>query len=465
MTRPLVDACKEKQFKWTYECAEKFEEIKKILTSDPVLISFDESKKLFFVTDTSIIGVLGALLHINDNGFFQVISYASKLLSPSERVWGSTDIELKAVVFSLHYFHEYCYQHPVIVISDNIALKFYSKVRNANPRLNKLALELAQYDIKVQFIKGKMNTLADFLSRNIAGMDEPGVPKIEDDDDETAIQEIVEGRFSKLREEQEKDAFCGDLIKALKDDISISEKTRRASRQYTLKDRVLMKKNFKNNVVGFLTVLPYSLIPVLLEEYHDKNGHFGKNKLALKVKEKFYFENLDKICAMYVQQCDKCQRNKGTSGKKIGDMTPLLIPSQPLEILVLDTSGSYCRSMTNKYHIVSLVDQFSRYMFSMPVYAADAKCIADVIFNFICRFTFPREIRTDLGPGMRSNIMKELSEKLDMKLRFSVAHNHQSNGLVERSFRTLVQMVNCYTEGSNPRNWCKLIAPLGMFCL
>lgn len=459
LTRPLVDACKEKYFKWTFECAQKFEEIKKILISEPVLVSFDESKELFMVTDACIRGIGGALLQKNENGHFQVISYTSRLLSPSERGWGSTDIELKAVTECLKAFHEYCYQHPVTVISDNIALKFYSKVRNASLRLNKLALEIAQYDIKVQFIKGRMNTLADFLSRNIKGMDEPGTPK---DEEEEEICEILSETdiFEKLRTEQRKDIFCAELIRALDNDQSVPTKIQRASRQYQLRDGILMKKSFRNKMENWLTVVPYSLIPSVLHEYHDNSGHFGRVKLVMRLQEKYYFEGMDKLCSMYIQQCEECQRNKSSSGKKIGAMKPLPVPEKPLEILILDSSGKYCRSATNKYHIVSIVDQFSKYMFSMPVFAADAKNIADVIFRFICNFTIPKEIRTDLGPGMRSNIVKELSQKLKFEIKFSVAHNHQSNGGVERSFRTLIQMINCYTKGSNPRNWCELIAPL-----
>ena len=252
-------------------------------------------------------------------------------MSPCERVWGSTDIELKAITDSLKAFHEYCYQHPVTVISDNIALKFYSKVRNASLRLNKLALEIAQYDIKVQFIKGKINTLADFLSRNIKGMDEPGIPK---DEEEEEIGEIrsEDDMFEKLRIEQRKDTFCGELLRALENDPSVSTKIQRASRQYQLWDGILMKKSFRSKIPSLLTVVPHSLIPSVLQEYHDNSGHFGRVKLVLRLQEKYYFENMDKICSIYIHQCEECQRNKASSGKKIGAMKPLPIPEKPLEI-------------------------------------------------------------------------------------------------------------------------------------
>lgn len=160
-----------------------------------------------------------------------------------------------------------------------------------------------------------------------------------------------------------------------------------------------------------------------------------------------------------MQQCLACQKNKNVAGKKVGGMKPLPMPEKPLDVLVLDASGPYCRSITNKYYIVNIVDQFNRYIFGMAVQAVDAKNIADVIYHFICRFTFPREIRTDLGPAMRSNLVKELTDKLNIQLRFSIAYQHQTNGMVERSFRTIVQMINCYTEKNNPRNWCQLIEP------
>lgn len=44
-------------------------------------------------------------------------------------------------------------------------------------------------------------------------------------------------------------------------------------------------------------------------------------------------------------------------------------------------------------------------------------------------------------------------------MKFSVSYIHITNGLVERSFRTLVGIINCYPEKSNSKDWCRLVGP------
>lgn len=410
LTRPFIDAIKEKPFRSTWQCQENFGKVKDILCKDPVLVPFDGTKRLFVCTDASTVGTAGALLQKDERGFFRVIGYTSKLLSPNEKMWFSKDIELLSVARCLDEFREFCFNHDVTVISDNIALKFFSKVKNATLRLQRLALRIEEYNIKVEFIKEKMNTLADYLSRNIANMDEKGVLRKEEEEErqeELMIRSIVSedvNAFQDLKLRQSKDDFCRDMMAALKQDEENDfpqeekDKLRRLSRQFEMVHGILCKKTFINNKAGTVVVLPVCLIPKVLHSYHSAvvgGGHCGKTRLAARIREKYYVQDVQRICADFVKTCKQCQKNKGTSEKKVTAMKSIEIPPGPLECLNLDTSGKYCKSITNKYYIVSLVDYFSRYIVSVPVNSIDAKSIADVIFEFICKFSCPRVIRCD----------------------------------------------------------------------
>jgi hypothetical protein len=93
MTRLLE---KDKDFDWTEECQVSFEELKKRLTSAPVLILPDITKKFDIYCDISRRG-LGCVL-MQDG---QVVSYASRQLRKHEENYSTHNLELAAVVHPL----------------------------------------------------------------------------------------------------------------------------------------------------------------------------------------------------------------------------------------------------------------------------------------------------------------------------------------------------------------------------
>jgi hypothetical protein len=70
-------------FQWTEECQKAFEELRKYLTTSPVLAYPDFSKSFILDTDASGDGVGGVLSQIQE-GRERVIAYASRKLSKSE---------------------------------------------------------------------------------------------------------------------------------------------------------------------------------------------------------------------------------------------------------------------------------------------------------------------------------------------------------------------------------------------
>jgi hypothetical protein len=87
---------KNKAFEWTMECQPSFEELKKRLTSSPVLILLDLSKKFDIYCDASRQG-LGCVLMQEG----QVVCYASRQLRKHEENYPTHDLELATVVHAL----------------------------------------------------------------------------------------------------------------------------------------------------------------------------------------------------------------------------------------------------------------------------------------------------------------------------------------------------------------------------
>ena len=163
VTVPLRALCKKDTlFTWESSQEAAFEAIKKEITSAPVLAYFDQSKTSIIQSDASKKG-LGAVL-LQDN---KPVIYASRALTETEQRYSNIERELLSVVFALERFHHYIYGYKAKVQTDHkplVSVWKKSIVCNS-PRLQRLLLRLSQYDVNIEYLKGKDNVIADALSR------------------------------------------------------------------------------------------------------------------------------------------------------------------------------------------------------------------------------------------------------------------------------------------------------------
>ena len=108
-------------------------------------------------------GGVGAAL-IQDEG---PVAYSSKAMNETQQRWAQIEKELFAVLFACRRFHQHVYGKPVTVESDHRPLEFIFRkpLSQAPPRLQRMLLQLQEYDINLVYKKGKEMYLADALSR------------------------------------------------------------------------------------------------------------------------------------------------------------------------------------------------------------------------------------------------------------------------------------------------------------
>jgi hypothetical protein len=89
---------------WDANCERSFQEMKKRLTSTPVLILPNLNESFVVYCNASKMGLRCVLMQKG-----QVVAYASRQLKVHERNYPTHDLELRVVVFALkvwrHYFH------------------------------------------------------------------------------------------------------------------------------------------------------------------------------------------------------------------------------------------------------------------------------------------------------------------------------------------------------------------------
>lgn len=161
MTKYLKKDAKINKLDPTYINA--FEKLKTLLTTHPILKYPDFNKSFVLNTDASQFAIGAVLLQEN-----HPIAYASRTLNDHEIKYSTTEKELLAVVWAIKYFRPYIYGKKFELNTDHQALKWlHTKYlgKDLNSRLQRWILSLGEYNIKINYLQGKDNKIADFLSR------------------------------------------------------------------------------------------------------------------------------------------------------------------------------------------------------------------------------------------------------------------------------------------------------------
>jgi RNase H-like domain found in reverse transcriptase len=137
--------------------------MKQLIAEAPTLQFFDVSKETIIQTDASSFAFGFTLMQ---NGI--PISYASRVLTATERNYAQIEKETLAILFAARKFDQYiCGKSDVIVETDHSPLiQIFSKPISQSPkRIQSMILCLQRYNLKLRYKKGMEMLLADTLSR------------------------------------------------------------------------------------------------------------------------------------------------------------------------------------------------------------------------------------------------------------------------------------------------------------
>jgi len=158
---PLTHLIKKDQpFSWTDECEACFEDMKRRLTTAPVLVIPDTTKMFEVYCDASYQG-LGCVL-MQDK---QSVAYVSRQLKIHEKNYPMHDLELAVVVFALKTRRRYLYGSQFQEFSDHKSLKYLFDQKELNMRQRRWMKYLKDYDFELLYHPGKANVVVDALSR------------------------------------------------------------------------------------------------------------------------------------------------------------------------------------------------------------------------------------------------------------------------------------------------------------
>ncbi|EYC38726.1 hypothetical protein Y032_0699g1624, partial [Ancylostoma ceylanicum] len=448
-----------KDFAWTPSRVAAFEELKKIIASAPVLAQPDIEaarlgKRPFRIhTDASYNGLGAVLSQEGEDGLQHPVFFASKGLSKSEKGYHITDLEALALVFALRKFHMFVYGLPVEVYTDHQALTALFRRSNVSARVLRWALELQKYDLRMIYLKGAANKVADALSRGATSCDEMEQPVTTDE-----LIVAVTTQDGEWLTHLRMDPVYSVVIKGLEagnlhGDVELLGHSRKLKvADFTLANGKLLLLRGHDAV----EVVPKEFRRKVFDDAHSGllAGHFGPRKVFRTLSKRVFWETMKRDVWKWSRECRDCVLHNAHQ-----KMTPPLKPiiaARPFEIVGIDILEMGPTSSGNRY-ILAVIDHFTKYGGAYAVPSKSAELIARVFFErwIADGGRLPKQLLSDQGPEFDNKVLSELCNTFGLKQIFTKGYNPRENGLTERFNKTLLGMLR--KKVKIPVEWDKLL--------
>ena len=119
-----------------------------------------------------------------------------------------------------------------------------------------------------------------------------------------------------------------------------------------------------------------------------------------------------------------------------------------------------CMTESGYHQILVIKDHFTKLAEAVPCQTASAEETCDhLITHWISRYGCPMTFQSDNGKAFVGDLTKELMKRSHIAQAHSTTYHPQTNGLVERHNRTLVNMLRVYCSGYMT-DWDKYLPPI-----
>jgi len=120
------------------------------------------------------------------------------------------------------------------------------------------------------------------------------------------------------------------------------------------------------------------------------------------------------------------------------------------------------KSSDGHNYILTIVDMFTSFAITRPLKTKTATEVASQLYDVICLFGPPRLLHSDEGKEFANDVIKELTKLFSIDFRLSTPHAHHSRGTVERTNRTLEEILRKSFDGASSE-WHHLLGSATLF--
>ena len=180
-------------------------------------------------------------------------------------------------------------------------------------------------------------------------------------------------------------------------------------------------------------------------------AHLGVTKTLEKLRTRFYWPGHNKDVSVFVSSCLVCQQRNSSKQKHRHSLVNW--PSSfPFAHIGIDFLGPFPVSNGNSY-IALFGDHFTKWYEAVPLSDQTTEKTANALLeHWISRFGVPVSIYTDQGRNFESKLFQSLIQSLQIDKTQTTSFHPQSNAVIERMKRTLLNML-AETVDDFQSNW------------
>ena len=195
----------------------------------------------------------------------------------------------------------------------------------------------------------------------------------------------------------------------------------------------------------------------VLRASHDSGiaGHWGRHRTQELVSRNFWCHKWQEDIITYVAGCKRCQLAKADRHSKAKKLLPMPTGVRPWEEIAMDFAGELPES-DDWNAILVITDRFTKIQRYIPAKTTwTAEGIANVYITDVWwHYGLPRAVTSNREPQFASAFLQALNKALDIRLRLSLAHHPQTDGLSERAIQSLKQYLRIYCHDRQKR-WAR----------
>lgn len=388
----VLRAC-QKKWDWNSKCQEAFVSLLRKLADLPMTYPIQKGSKLELHCDASGTHLAGVLIQVTTDGKRLPVIYWSRVCTPTERMYSTTEREIMAV-------HDACIRcrHLLMglrfrVITDHkpsvpILTNGISILR---PRWNNRLLDLAEFDYEVIYVPGEENVVPDMMSR---------------------LVEAIYVRFEGLSEAQKWDPVAQRMVK---DGAAFIDAT-----------GVIRRRQNNRTVV----VLPPGLQLAAITEAHagPLGGHFGMTKTLAKLGQQYWWPEMRRQVAQFVAGCGSCSKARKSEMKSADSEHIARVGIW--QTLAMDFAGPITKFGT-KESIFLAVDMNTMFLDAVVTKDQSAQTVSDALQDMFARYGIPESVLGDNGGGISAKAVTAALAKFGVRTKNSSPYNPRGNPLAE----------------------------------
>lgn len=441
---------------WSVECEHTFNELKRRLTTAPVL-SYPQPWRLFVVdTDTSG-DAIGGILHQCDDDLdegkgsedrfrfkeskLRPVAYESRRMSETEQRYSAQEREMLAIDHCLRKFRGYIEGSPIVVRTDHESLKYFLTQKHLSRRLARFADSIAHFDVRIVYRPGRNQLAADALSRRLgnhqASAKKP--PELLRAYPLDTVEHVTNNSSFQTLEQWRKSLIGNPGSEPAHSDFCVQND--------------MLWRKVSNGTGEIVVRVPTSLddARALISTVHQEIGHLGARAVIEALRTRAWIPSVTALVEDVVRRCDACQFTRREA--------PQPQPLHPLprvdafDCWSFDWIGPLAKTKRGNQYILTTIDHGTDLTYAQAHPCRSADFVVTLLRKLITTYGKPKAVLTDNGEEFLSYVFKNYLQRMGIEHLRTSPYHPQTNGHLEKFNDNLVQILARFVAPDRQDQW------------